>query len=87
MEKITGQQLKKDIEATERKLKNLQHKAQKKFHLIMDDYQEYIPQQHKDYLTKVSYMDIGLKGRLDIVIATEAEYVKRNSNQGDLFNQ
>lgn len=87
MEKITGQQLKKDIEATERKLKNLQHKAQKKFHLVMDDYQEYIPQEHKDYLTKVSYLDIGLKGRLQIVIAAEAEYVKRTSNQGDLFNQ
>ena len=87
MEKITGQQLKRDILATKQKMNNLTAKVQKKFHLILDDYSEYIPEPYKTFIQNTSTVDIGFNQRLEIVIATEAEYVKRNSNQGDLFNQ
>lgn len=86
MDKITGQKLKKDILATKTKLHNLQDKANKRFHLIMNDYPQYIPEPQKTFLQENSYLDLDYSIRLDIVIATEAEYVKQTGNQLDFFN-
>ena len=86
MEKITGQQLKKDLEATKRKLSNLTAKLNKKFILILDEYAEFIPEPHKTYLQKTSYLDMNSSERLEVIIVTEAEYVKRTGNQLDIFN-
>jgi len=86
MEKITGQKLKKDIIATKQKLSNLQGKASKRFILILDEYSQYIPEPYKSYLQNNSYLDMGLYERLEVIIATEAEYVKQTGKQTDLFN-
>ena len=85
MEKITGQKILDDLRTYNRKVQNLHVKANKRFIMILDNYQEYIPEKYKKFLQENSYLDMNTSTRLEIVIATEAEYVKRNSNQKDLF--
>jgi len=86
MEKITGHELLKDLDATERKLSNLKNKIDKKFDLILNQYQQYIPDDTKNLLSVVSLQDVDTRFKAEVIIATEAEYVKQTSNQVDLFN-
>ena len=85
MEKMTGQKLKKDLEATKTKLQNLHVKINKKFLLILDEYPQYIPEPHKTFLQENSYLDLNTASRLDVIIVTEAEYVKQTGKQAELF--
>ena len=86
MTKITGQELKKDLQDTELKLSNLKNKINKKFDLILNEYRRYIPVTYKTFLESTSIYDLEINTKLDVIIATEAEYVKRTSNQCSLFD-
>lgn len=87
MEKITGQELKKDLESTERKLSNLKNKIDKKFDLILNGFSQYIPENYKTYLQENSIYGLPSSIKLDVIITTEAEYVRQNNKQLDLFIQ
>ena len=85
MEKITGQELKKELENTEIKLSNLNNKINKKFQLIIEEYFKFIPASYMNYLDKNSIYDLDSKAKLDIIIQTEDNYVKQTGNQISLF--
>ena len=85
MEKITGQELKKELENTEIKLSNLNNKINKKFQLIIEEYSKFIPALYLNYLDKNSIYDLDSKAKLDIIIQTEDNYVKQTGNQISLF--
>jgi len=86
MSKITGQQLKKDLKATETKLDNLEHKIEKRFDLVLSDYRTYISEDHKTLLLHMSISDISMDMKLAIVIQAEANYIKATGNQVEMFN-
>ena len=86
MEKFTGQKLKKDLEATNTKLDNLEHKIEKKFNLILDDYREYLTDEDTNYLLKIAVSDMSINFKLGIIIRTEDAYVKATGNQKEMFN-
>ena len=85
MEKITGQELKKELENAEIKLSNLNNKINKKFQLIIEEYSKFIPALYLNYLDKNSIYDLDSKAKLDIIIQTEDNYVKQTGNQISLF--
>ena len=84
--KISGQQLKKDLEATKTKLVNLESKIERKFDLILDNYREYLSENHKQLLVVKSIEDFTIERKLAIIIQTEANYIKVNGNQVEMFN-
>lgn len=84
--KISGQQLKKDLETTLLKEKNLTNKIDKKFELIITDYQQYLSEDHKRYLTFTSLYTLEVSRKLEVIIQTEANYIKVNGNQVEMFN-
>lgn len=84
--KISGQQLKKDLQATKTKLDNLESKVEKKFDLIISNYQQYLTDEDKMTLVKLSISDLSLEFKLGIIIRTEANYVKVNGNQVEIFS-
>lgn len=86
MTKITGQKLKKDLEATKIKLDNLENKVEKKFHMILDDYREYLTDDDTTYLLKVPVCDMSLDNKLGVIIRTEDNYVRMSGNQTNLFD-
>lgn len=85
MTKISGQQLKKDLESTRTKLTNLESKVNKKFELILDHYRDYLSDSHRQLLRVKSMSDISLDRKLGIIIQTESNYVEANGNQLNLF--
>jgi len=84
--KISGQQMKKDLEATLLKEKNLTNKIDKKFELIITDYQQYLSEDHKRYLTFTSLYTLEVGRKLEVIIQTEANYIKANGDQVEMFN-
>lgn len=84
--KISGQQLKKDLEATKTKLVNLESKIERKFDLILDNYRKYLSENHKQLLVVKSIEDFTIERKLSIIIQTEANYIKVNGNQVEMFN-
>jgi hypothetical protein len=84
--KISGQELKKDLEVTLLKEKNLTNKIDKKFELIITNYQEYLSEDHKRYLTFTSLYTLEVGRKLEVIIQTEANYVKVNGKQKEMFN-
>lgn len=86
MTKISGQELKKDLEATKIKLSNLNNKINRKFDLILNEYSSYIPVNYKTFLENSSVYDLETHTKLDVIIATEDNYVKQNSDQCSLFD-
>lgn len=86
MEKKTGQQMKKDLESYILKQKNLINKIDKKFDLILTDFAQYLTEDHKAYLQHVSIYDLPVERKLEVIMDTEANYVKVNGNQVEMFN-
>jgi hypothetical protein len=84
--KISGQELKKDLEVTLLKEKNLTNKIDKKFELIITNYQQYLSEDHKRYLTFTSLYTLEVSRKLEVIIQTEANYVKANGEQKEMFN-
>lgn len=84
--KISGQEMKKQLTATKTKLDNLEHKIEKKFNLILDDFRQYLLEEDKMTLVKMSSSDLSLEYKLGVIIRTEANYVKINGNQVEIFN-
>lgn len=84
--KKSGQQLKKELEITLLKEKNLMHQIDKKFELIITSYQEYLSEDHKRYLTFTSLYTLEVGRKLEVMIQTEANYAKATGNQLDFFN-
>jgi hypothetical protein len=84
--KISGQELKKDLEVTLLKEKNLMNKIDKKFELIITNYQQYLSEDHKRYLTFTSLYTLEVSRKLEVIIQTEANYVKVNGDQVEMFN-
>ncbi len=85
MSKITGQQLKKDLQATKTKLDNLENKINKKFDLILDHYRNYLTDEDTNYLLKIAVSDMSINFKLGIIIRTEDAYVKGTGNQFEIF--
>jgi len=87
MDKISGQQLKKELELTETKLANLTNKIDRKFELIVNDFRLYLSDDHRDFLIKyVSINTLPTYNKLEIIIQTEANYVEATGNQLNMFN-
>ena len=84
--KISGQQMKKDLETTLLKEKNLMNKIDKKFELIITSYQQYLSEDHKRYLTFTSLYTLEVGRKLEVIIQTEANYIKINGDQVEMFN-
>jgi hypothetical protein len=84
--KISGQELKKDLEVTLLKEKNLTNKIDKKFELIITNYQQYLSEDHKRYLSFTSLYTLEVGRKLEVIIQTEANYVKVNGKQKEMFN-
>ena len=80
-----GQDLLKKYKSAKTALANAESKINKRFDLIMSDYQNYITEDDKNYLNFVSLSELDLNKKCEIIMRTEAEYVKVNSNQGELF--
>ena len=78
--------MKKDLEATLLKEKNLTNKIDKKFELIITDYQQYLSEDHKRYLTFTSLYTLEVGRKLEVIIQTEANYIKANGDQVEMFN-
>ena len=85
MTKITGQKLKDDFNWTTTKLANLENKINKKFELIVEDYWQYISEDHVLMLNTLSISDMNNDRMLDVIIQTEANYVEATGNQLDIF--
>ncbi len=85
MTKITGQQLKKDLQATKTKLNNLENKIDKKFDLILDQYRYYLSDSHKQLLIVKSMEDFNIERKLSIIIQTEANYILSTGKQIEIF--
>lgn len=84
--KISGQQLKSKLKATLIKEKNLMNKIDKKFELIITSYQQYLSEDHRRYLEFTSLYSLPVERKLEVIIQTEANYVKVNGNQVEMFN-
>lgn len=84
MDKITGQELKKSLEMTLLKEKSLMVKIDKKFELIITDYPQYLSDDHKRYLEFTSLYTLPVERKLEVIIQTEANYVKETGNQLDI---
>lgn len=86
MEKKNGQEMKKDLDNYILKQKNLINKIDKKFDLILTDYTEYLTEDHKAYLQHVSIYDLPVERKLEVIMGAEANYIKINGNQVEMFN-
>lgn len=86
MSKQYGQDLKNNLETAKRALNNATVKINKRFDMILDEYGKYICDDDKNYMINNSVHDLSLEQKCGIIIRTEAEYVRQNSNQGELFN-
>ena len=84
MDKITGQELKKSLEMTLLKEKSLMTKIDKKFELVITDYPQYLSDDHKRYLEFTSLYTLQVERKLEVIIQTEANYVKETGNQLDI---
>jgi hypothetical protein len=84
--KMSGQEMKKELEATLLKEKNLTSKIDKKFELIITSYQQYLSEDHKRYLEFTSLYTLPVERKLEVIIQTEANYVKANGDQVEMFN-
>jgi hypothetical protein len=84
--KMSGQELKKDLENTLLKEKHLMNKINKKFDLIISDHQKYLSDDHKRYLVFTSVYTLPVERKLEVIIQTEANYIKINGNQTEMFN-
>ena len=84
--KLSGQEMKKELEATLLKEKNLTSKIDKKFELIITSYQQYLSEDHKRYLEFTSLYTLPVERKLEVIIQTEANYVKANGDQVEMFN-
>lgn len=78
--------MKKELEATLLKEKNLTSKIDKKFELIITSYQQYLSEDHKRYLEFTSLYTLPVERKLEVIIQTEANYVKANGDQVEMFN-
>ncbi len=78
--------MKKELEATLLKEKNLTSKIDKKFELIITNYQQYLSEDHKRYLEFTSLYTLEVSRKLEVIIQTEANYVKANGDQAEMFN-
>lgn len=86
MEKKNGQEMKKDLDKYILKQKNLINKIDKKFDLILTDFPQYLTEDHRAYLQHVSIYDLPIERKLEVIIDAEANYVKVNGNQVEMFN-
>lgn len=80
-DKAYGQDLKAAHKRAINVVNNLEHKINKRYELIVNNYSQYISQDHK----RIMSTDMTLDQKLNIIINAEDNYIKQNTNQLDLF--
>lgn len=80
-----GQDLKKDFFKTQKKLENLTDKIEKRFELIICDYQKFITESDKKRIMLMGASHLSIEAKMDIIINTEDNYVKESGTQLNLF--
>lgn len=82
-----GQDLKRDYERTEQKLNNLTDKINKRFQMIINDYQKYITESDKKVIMMNGANSLSIDSKCKIIMNTEENYVKENGTQLNLFEE
>lgn len=86
MKKQYAQDLNKKRDKLITDLENTEETIKKRFNMILSDYSSYMSDDHKMFCINSSVHDLPINRMLEIMIQTEANYVKTNGNQLDIFN-
>ena len=79
--KAYGQDLKTAHKRAINVVNNIEHKINKRYELIVNNYSQYISEDYK----RIMSTDMTLDQKLNIIINAEDNYIKQNTNQLDFF--
>ena len=83
-----GQDLLKKYENAKKALANSESKINKRFELVVNHYSKYMTNEDNKYLIETTNIySLPIEVKSGIIMRTEAEYIKVNSNQGELFDK
>lgn len=82
-----GQDLKKKHQNYTIKLNNVTNQIHKRFELIIDNYQKFISEDDKKLIMMMGASSLSIETKIEIIINTEDNYIKKSGNQLDLFEE
>jgi 5-methylcytosine-specific restriction endonuclease McrBC GTP-binding regulatory subunit McrB len=83
MDKRSGQEFLKDYNSAKQKLTNVETKINKRYIEIRENYRRYLTKETLGILA--AHPNLSTKDKCAVIMEAEAEYHRRNSNQGELF--